>query len=322
LPEAHIDGGTLISKTTPVSPANPLRPSCPLCRGDNPVVVLCSPRLDGPLLRCSNCQLHFVVPVVKGKASVVEEMDRLATRATELELVETKVEEAERPWRETMARERLDDLRRFIDRGRLLEVGCSKGEFIGVASEFFATCGVEADARAVRCAQARGLDCRAGALADAALPAEWFDVAVMYHVIVHFRDPRRELRELDRLLRPGGHLVIETPDVETIWFRILGARWRQIIPDHLFFFSRATLTRLLVEEGFTVTEIRHVGKSMSLRLFVSRVGRYSRLLARLGSLLLRIANLEDWTLRLNLRDVIRLHAVKSSTRSSSGQTQR
>ncbi|MEY3283125.1 MAG: hypothetical protein RIR86_1138 [Acidobacteriota bacterium] len=277
-------------------------------------MVLCSPRLDGPLRRCLVCCLHFVdLPeATDGPSTVVDDMERLAARASALELVEKGVEEAERPWREFMARERLDDLRRFIDRGHLLEVGCSTGEFLAVASRYFATTGVEADPWAVRCARTKGLDCRAGALAEAALPADSFDVAVLYHVIEHFRDPRRELNELNRLIRPGGHLVIETPDVETIWFQLLRARWRQIIPDHLFFFSRTTLTRLLQEEGFTVTEIRHVGKSMSLRLFLSRVGRYSKWLASLGSLLVGYLRLEESTLRLNLRDVIRLHAVKSA----------
>lgn len=277
-------------------------------------MVLCSPRLDGPLWRCLVCRLHFVdLPeATDGPSTVVDDMERLAARASALELVEKGVEEAERPWREFMARERLDDLRRFIDRGHLLEVGCSTGEFLAAASRNFATTGVEADPWAVRCARMKGLDCRAGALAEAALPADSFDVAVLYHVIEHFREPRRELNELNRLIRPGGHLVIETPDVETIWFQLLRARWRQIIPDHLFFFSRTTLTRLLQEEGFTVTEIRHVGKSMSLRLFLSRVGRYSKWLARLGSLLVGYLHLEESTLRLNLRDVIRLHAVKSA----------
>jgi SAM-dependent methyltransferase len=306
----------LITRTTPVTPADLICPICPLCRGRAHTLVLATFRLDGPLLRCHSCRLHFVAPLESADttATVAEEMERLATRAAQLELVEKKVEEAERPWRETMARERLDDLRRFIDRGTLLEVGCSTGEFLLVAREQFETCcGVEADTRAVRTAQTRGLDCHAGALAEAALPDGSFDVAVLYHVIEHFRDPRRELRELNRLLRTGGHLVVETPDIETIWFRILGARWRQIIPDHLFFFSRSTLNRLLSEEGFTVTEVRHVGKSMSLRLFLSRIGRYSRILAQLGSLFIRLAHLEEVTLRLNLRDVIRVYAVKSAT---------
>ena len=297
-----------------MNPAAPICPVCPLCRSVDCILLLRSHRLDGPLHRCAGCRLHFVDQrELAGPAcGVAQEMERLSTRAGQLRLVERHVEEAETPWRETMARERLADLRRFVDRGRLLEIGCSTGEFLRAAADYFEVCGVEADQHAARIAAAKGLDCRPGELAAAGLAPGSIDVAALYHVIEHLRDPRQELRELRRLLRPGGHLVIETPDIETIWFRLLGARWRQIIPDHLLFFSRATLTRLLGEEGFTVTEIRHVGKSMSLRLFVSRIGRYSKALAHLCGLLLRLLRLEDKTLRLNLHDVIRLQAVKSS----------
>lgn len=276
-------------------------------------MVLRSDRLDGPLHRCLGCRLYFVDQrgLTAARSGVAAEMERLAKRAGDLCLVENHVEEAERPWREAMARERLADLRRFVDRGRLLEIGCSTGEFLLVAGSCFDVCGVEADPGSARVTTGRGVDCRCGALVDAGFDPGSIDVAVLYHVIEHLRDPRHELRELRRLLRPGGHLVIETPDVETIWFRLLGARWRQIIPDHLFFFSSATLTRLLAEEGFRVTASRHVGKSMSVRLFISRIRRYSPRLAALLGQAVRLVGLEGRSLRLNLRDVIRLHAVKT-----------
>ena len=67
---------------------------------------------------------------------------------------------------------------------------------------------------------------------------------------------------------------------------------------------------MLGEAGFAVTEVHHVGKSMSVRLFISRIGRYSRLLARLLSALARRTGLEGRTLRLNLGDVMRVYAVR------------
>jgi SAM-dependent methyltransferase len=251
-------------------------------------------------------------------------MGRLSRRARELSLVEPGVEERELPWRQQMAAERLDDLLDVLarlapetlggetgpvrSRARLLEVGSSTGDFLRAAQARFDVQGIEADAAAASVAHSRGLHCFRGSIAEAGLPPDSFDLAVLYHVFEHFRDPRRELRQLRRLVRPRGVLVLETPDVETIWFRLLGERWRQIIPDHLFFFSPATLGRLLQEEGWTVLSSRHVGKSMSVRLFISRIGRNHPRTARL---LVRLANrlrVEDRTLRLNLGDVIRVYA--------------
>jgi len=280
-------------------------------------------------VRCRTCGLVAVslgptMGEAPAGAALGEEMGRLSRRAQELALVEPGVEERELPWRQQMATERLDDLLNALarlapetlegetgevrSRAWLLEVGSSTGEFLRAAQAKFAVQGIEADAAAASVAQSRGLPCFRGSIADAGLPPGSFDLAVLYHVFEHFRDPRGELRQLWRLVRPGGALVLETPDVETIWFRLLGERWRQIIPDHLFFFSAATLDRLLREEGWTVLSCRHVGKSMSVRLFISRIGRNYPRTAQLLVRLAKILRVEDRTLRLNLGDVIRVYA--------------
>ncbi|HEY7183197.1 MAG TPA: class I SAM-dependent methyltransferase [Blastocatellia bacterium] len=240
--------------------------------------------------------------------SVVSEMARLAERAAELELISPEVEAGERPWRELTARERLDDLKRFGAEGRFLEIGCSTGEMLEAASSSFTVMGVEADERTSRAAAMRGLDVFNGSLRDARFPEGHFDVAAMYHVIEHVPSPRRELLELRRIIKPGGWLVLETPNIATVWYRLLGGRWRQFIPDHIFFFSPRTITRLCESGGFEVRELRGVGKAMSLRLFINRLGRYHRPSANLLEAASDRLNLSDLTIRLNLGDVMRLYA--------------
>ncbi len=102
--------------------------------------------------------------------------------------------------------------------------------------------------------------------------------------------------------------MIETPNIATIWFHLLGARWRQFIPDHLYFFTPQTITRLCEENGFEVRELRNVGKVMSVRLFISRLGRLNRVTARMLTRISYRLNVNDRTLRLNLGDVMRLYA--------------
>jgi 2-polyprenyl-3-methyl-5-hydroxy-6-metoxy-1,4-benzoquinol methylase len=297
---------------------------CDLCGSIESGFILASPRLDGPLVQCRDCNLYYVIvpekapleraiepdPERSNSKRVASEMERLSRLARELALVDAQVEESERPWRELMARERLDDLKRFVISGRLLEVGCSTGELIEVAGSSFTATGVEADARSSHVAIARGLDCFNGTLADARFPGEHFDVAAMYHVIEHFRSPRAELLELHRVIKPGGWMAIETPNIETLWFRLLGARWRQFIPDHIFFFTPQTITRLCEECGFEVHDLRNVGKAMSLRLFINRLSRYHRPTAKLLEAAANRLNLGDRTLRLNLGDVMRLYAKR------------
>jgi SAM-dependent methyltransferase len=293
--------------------SNQKYPPCDLCgAADSADFVLTTPRLDGPLVRCRDCGLFYVVfaetTEVHTTPSVVEEMARLAERASELELIDLEVESSERPWRELTARERLGDLKRFGAGGRFLEIGCSTGELLDAAKSSFTVTGVEADERTSRAARMRGLDVFNGPLGDARFPEGHFDVAAMYHVIEHVPSPRRELSELRRIIKPGGWLILETPDISTVWYRLLGARWRQFIPDHIFFFTPRTITRLCEGGGFEVHELRSVGKAMSLRLFINRLGRYQRRPAKLLEAVSDRLNLSDITIRLKLGDVMRLYA--------------
>jgi SAM-dependent methyltransferase len=307
-------------------------PPCDLCGATESDLVLTTPRLDGPLVRCRDCGLFFVIVPENGDegrikvytgveqakvcptSSVASEMARLAERARELDLISPGVEAGERPWRELTARERLDDLKRFITKGRFLEIGCSTGEMLASASSSFTVTGVEADERTGAAARALGLDVFGGTLRDARFPDGHFDAAAMYHVIEHVPSPREEMRELRRVIKPGGWLVLETPNIATLWYRLLGARWRQFIPDHIFFFTPMTITRLCENDGFEVCELRSVGKAMSLRLFINRLGRYHRPSANLLEAVSDRLRLSDFTVRLKLGDVMRLYARRVEDR--------
>ncbi|MGH6631518.1 MAG: class I SAM-dependent methyltransferase, partial [Burkholderiales bacterium] len=197
---------------------------------------------------------------------------------------------------------------RYACGGRLLEIGSSTGEMLDAASRSFNAVGVEPDEANWRIAQTRGLDCRNSTLIDARFPGAYFDVAASYHVIEHVPSPRAELRELHRIVKPGGWLAMETPNIANIWYRLLGARWRQFIPDHIYFFTPLTFRRLCEESGFEVVELRSVGKAMSVRLFLNRLGRFHKPAARKLESLGNALDLSDHTLRLRLGDVMRVYA--------------
>jgi len=243
---------------------------------------------------------------------VASEMVRLAGRACELSLVEPDVEEREGKWRTVTATERLEDLLRVtagtVTGGRLLEIGSSTGEFLSVAASLFKVTGIEADRASCSLAQSRDLDCFNGTLFDAHLPSSSFDIVALYHVIEHFPSPQRVLQEIHRILWPKGWVVIETPNIANTWFKLLGARWRQFIPDHRFFFTPATITRSCLENGFEVVAINSVRKAMSVRLFVSRLGRYHQPTSRRLARWIDYLHLSDSTIHLNLGDVMRIYA--------------
>ncbi len=252
-----------------------------------------------------------VPPSCPESTRIADEMERLANRARELALVEPEIEEREGKWRDITSAERLSDLLRTTgtsNGGRLLEIGSSTGEFLTAAASRFTVMGVEADRASCAVAQARGLSCFNGTLFEAKLPASHFDVVALYHVIEHFPSPQRVLKEIHRILHPQGWVVIETPNIANLWYKLLGARWRQFIPDHRFFFTPTTIRRSCAENGLEVVALHSVRKAMSVRLFLSRLGRYhkptAQWLAKGGEHL----GLSEATIRLNLGDVMRVYA--------------
>ncbi|HPD13598.1 MAG TPA: class I SAM-dependent methyltransferase [Planctomycetota bacterium] len=225
---------------------------CPLCAGSERRLLVTKNGCD--VVRCRGCGLVHVWPQPPREA-----LEALYSSGE----YHTEVNEAER--RRTFAR-RLREIEALAPaRGRLLDVGCSKGYFIEAAraSGWQAT-GVEVNRRAVEEARARGLDVRPGDLSGQGFGDASFDAVTLFDVLEHVGDPRALLAECRRLLRPGGLLVVTTPDVGGLVPRVtyglfaltLGAWGHPTPPGHLVEFSRRTLRRALAEAGFEVVRER------------------------------------------------------------------
>ena len=146
----------------------------------------------------------------------------------------------------------LDEIATFRRAGSLVDVGCATGDFlIAARARGWRASGVEVSADAVGVARARGLEVALGTLADAPLADASVDVITMLDVIEHLPDPLAELRRIRRILRPGGLIVVETPNWRSVYRRLLGKRWAALQPHlHILYFDRTTVTRALRAAGF------------------------------------------------------------------------
>src|SRR5882672_11775049 len=120
--------------------------SCDLCGTDSPVTILESPQLDGPLVRCRNCGLKYVgwrrsqLTLGSGGGTSSDVAERV--QAVNSNIRNLRLEEEHRlgilnaQWRRDLIRE-------FRSSGRLLEVGCARGDFLRVARDSFDVSGVE-----------------------------------------------------------------------------------------------------------------------------------------------------------------------------------
>lgn len=177
-------------------------------------------------------------------------------------------------------RERLQLIPKEFDRKRLLDVGAATGVFVEQARlAGWEAEGLEPSQWAADYArETLRQPVRHGTIDSLDLQPATFDVITLWEVIEHVPDPAATLRALHRLLRPNGLLALSTPDAGSLVARLLGRRWPgwKKVPEHLFFFDRATLLSLLNRCGFSVAAHRYVP------LTVSRGYLLDRLLAVVG----------------------------------------
>jgi 2-polyprenyl-3-methyl-5-hydroxy-6-metoxy-1,4-benzoquinol methylase len=172
-----------------------------------------------------------------------------------------------------------------ISGGRLLDVGCACGFFLETAlAHGFDATGVEFSSEAIALARSdirtrivQG-DVNALALKD----AKEFDVIVAFDIIEHTRDPLKFLQELRDLLRPGGWIVLSTPDTGHFLRHIMGSRWPMLQPlQHTFLFSRQAMQSVLRRSGYSNIRVGNATKTLSADYLVEQIREHNPLLHRL-----------------------------------------
>lgn len=144
--------------------------------------------------------------------------------------------------------------------GRLLDVGCATGALIAwLEKRGWTAQGVEISGPQAEYCRARGLEVSSRPLEENGFSGDFFDAVTASHLVEHLNNPRSLVHEIFRILKRGGRLYMTTPNVDGFQARLFGGRWRSAIFDHLYLFSRATLSALLESEGFRVEHCRTWG---------------------------------------------------------------
>ncbi len=198
-------------------------------------------------------------------------------------------------------------------RGRkLLDVGCYTGVFLDIAAAHgWEAWGIDPSRWAVEQARARGLNVVEGTLSSANLAADSFDVVTLWDVIEHLANPFDELRQVWRVLRPGGLLVVHTMDIDSVLARLMGARWPWLMEMHIYYFSRRTLSAMLNKAGFRVIRIEPQGRYQTLEYLGTRVtALFGPALGRPLEWLIRVLRMGQMLAPINLGDLVTAYAQK------------
>lgn len=143
--------------------------------------------------------------------------------------------------------------------GRLLDVGCGSGELLAFLNSIgWQGVGVDPDPAAVQQACAMGLMVHQGSIEEQNYADNHFDLITLSHVIEHIHDPIALFKECYRIIKPGGQIVVLTPNLNSLGHRIFGDAWRGLEPPrHLYLYSAKTLSLTLGRANFTINSVRH-----------------------------------------------------------------
>ena len=146
-----------------------------------------------------------------------------------------------------------------LESGKLLEIGCSSGyQLVGFARHGdFETYGVDIDRTAVIHARDElGLRVLNRSIQEAQLPESSFDLVILFNVLEHLPKPDDVLREIDRILKPGGYLAIKTQVIDSLQAKALGRRWMVIneAPRHVLLASSEGIKELLNGTGLHLVD--------------------------------------------------------------------
>ena len=233
----------------PASEALADRLACPLCEGkevaifsddeDRELTVsdLGSSRgnvAHGRILRCAACGFGF-----RQSRPAEEDLSALYRQ------LDPEVYEKEMNGRLVTARRHLKMVQKYSKGTWLLDVGCASGAFLGCAADAgWSVVGVEPSEVLCRRAQAilgvRG-DVFCVPLQQADLPASSFDVLTLWDVLEHVPDPRSFMKHCASLIKPGGYLLANVPDLDSLQARVLRKRWPLLLAEHLNYFNRKSL---------------------------------------------------------------------------------
>jgi 2-polyprenyl-3-methyl-5-hydroxy-6-metoxy-1,4-benzoquinol methylase len=178
--------------------------------------------------------------------------------------------------------------------GRLLDIGCATGIFACLAHQRgWRVTGLDASVWAVARARERcpGATFAAVPLEQAQFRRDSFDVVTLWDVLEHVRSPAETLRLVREWLSHDGLLVLNVPNVASVVARGLGRRWVLLLREHLWYFSPATMERMLTATGFRVICIRPNFVRFSVANIASRIAQYPGAIGRMGD---RLANSEFW----------------------------
>ena len=290
--------------------------NCNLCGSDDYTVLFESGVAQiNQIVKCNCCGLMYANPRAKEPDCVeIEQYDAdfvlssirgIFSQRTEKEALQVRDYEKTKAYLN----------KHYPQKGKLVEIGSGLGYLLNFfKQDGWDVLGVEPNVGMCKYAEIElGLKTIPTILEKAELPDESADAVLMMHVIEHVPAPLETLKEVYRILKPGGTFVLETPRYDTLMFKLLGRRERNLSCEgHIYFFTTDTLKRMATKAGFTVEKVDYVGRSLTVDRLLSNLGVISKsqIVKRSLEWISKRLKLNKIWLEINVRDMQRFYLKK------------
>jgi|TARA_B110000240_G_C13451305_1_gene432622 2-polyprenyl-3-methyl-5-hydroxy-6-metoxy-1,4-benzoquinol methylase len=166
--------------------------------------------------------------------------------------------------------------------GKMLDIGCGNGHLIKRLMKMgWDVEGMDFDPVAVEYCNSQGLNAKAGDFFELNYPSNYYDAVTMSHVVEHVPDPAKTLKEIFRILKPGGKVVMATPNSDSwMYTDLFQGDWLSLHPPaHIHIFNLDNLGKAATDAGFKLemaaTTIRNDGWVYAVSKMLKRNNRFA-----------------------------------------------
>jgi 2-polyprenyl-3-methyl-5-hydroxy-6-metoxy-1,4-benzoquinol methylase len=235
------------------------------------------------LVRCTRCGMQYINPRLRPDLILSGYAD--GADPTYVSQMPARIR--------TFARSLAGIERQFGRKGRLLDVGTAAGAMLVAARD----AGWEAEGcepnrwLAEWGAREYGVRIRSGTVFEQDYEPASFDVVTLWDVVEHAPSARGLIEHCRTLLKPGGLLIVNYPDIGSWIARVMKRQWLFLTSVHLHYFDRRTITRLLNDSGFEVTVVRPHVQRLELDYILLRGAAISGGLSTAARRLVRLSGM-------------------------------
>ncbi len=224
---------------------------CPTCKEEPETSRIIMTKDGFTYRKCGVCNVVYVSPILK--ENVLIEMYKKSDYAKGW--MQVLLNPVEQKFNQSKFEQGIKQIEEIIGRkGKILDVGCAVGQFLNIAKKVgWEVTGTELNKEECAYCQNMGLKVLDKPLTIDLFPSDTFDAVTLWEVLEHVLYPKDILKNIYKILKPSGVLLIVVPNLDSLAAQILQEKCNMFLGiSHITMFNNTTLTNVLEDEGFNI----------------------------------------------------------------------